>query len=179
MLTHLFVPDLFANKLLTCVYMLCVYSELRKIKNHLRKSCLVCSLAVCDWVQAPPPCSTRRCLCFSGVLTRSPSRSTSGTVRRWRTLWTMPPRRSAASLVVSSHFTMCTPHWPHVAAVPPTGAPGEVRLPGELQPGGRPAGHLHRVLPVRHAGAGLGLPAPLPRVQTRASLLRRLISFTA
>lgn len=59
----------------------------------------------------------------------------------------------------------------------PPGAAGEVRLRGELRAGGRPPGGLHRVLPVRHAGAGLGLPAPLPRVPAGAGLLRRLISF--
>lgn len=62
-------------------------------------------------------------------------------------------------------------------AAPPSGAPGEVRLCGELQPGRRSPVDLHSFLSVRHAGSGLGLPAPLPRVQTGPGLLRHLISF--
>lgn len=56
------------------------------------------------------------------------------------------------------------------------GDAGEVWLHGELLPGGRPSAHLHRFLSVRHAGPGLGLPLPVPRVQTGAGLLRHLIS---
>lgn len=63
------------------------------------------------------------------------------------------------------------------AAVPPSGALGEVWLCGELPAGGRPSADLHGLLSVRHVGSGLGLPAPVPRVQTGAGLLRRLISF--
>lgn len=62
-------------------------------------------------------------------------------------------------------------------APPPSGALGEVWIRGEFPASGWPTADLHRFLPVRHVGAGLGLPAPVPRVQTGAGLLRRLISF--
>lgn len=61
--------------------------------------------------------------------------------------------------------------WP-----PGSGDAGEVWLHGELLPGGWPPAHLHGVLSVCHVGSGLGLPVPVPRVQTGAGLLRDLIS---
>lgn len=60
--------------------------------------------------------------------------------------------------------------------LPDPGDAGEVWLCGELLPGGRPSADLLGVLSVRHAGAGLGLLVPVPRVQTGAGLLRCLIS---
>lgn len=127
-------------------------------------------------------------LCFSGESMRSRWKSINGTEPLWRTLWMTLPRRSAfilkvrhtqdvGVLTLQSESVINNPsvYW----FVWPSGAAGEIRLRGELQAGGWSSVDLYGFLSVRHAGSGLGLPAPLPRVQTSPRLLRHLISFTS